>query len=267
VFSPYYAWSKRQDPLNHCAINIALYGKPGARWAMTERNRHAVTRAAERLAIGPSSLAWEGGTLVITVDEIGAPLPRRVRGTIRVTPQIMPGMAFPLDESGRHVWQPIAPQARIEVALEHPALRWHGSAYLDSNYGAEPLAEGFADWNWSRAHTSAGPVVLYDAMRRDGTPKSLALRFASDGAVTAFAPPAEAALPKTKWLLARGARSERPASVQQTLEDTPFYARSLLTITLGGETVAAMHESLSLDRFRASIVQAMLPFRMPRRFF
>ena len=26
VFSPYYAWTGRRDPLNHCAVNVALYG-------------------------------------------------------------------------------------------------------------------------------------------------------------------------------------------------------------------------------------------------
>jgi len=31
-----------------------------------------------------------------------------------------------------------------------------------------------------------------------------------------------------------------------------------------GESVTAMHESLSLDRFRARWVQMLLPFRMPR---
>ena len=30
VFSPYYAWSGRRDPLNHCAVNVALYGERGA---------------------------------------------------------------------------------------------------------------------------------------------------------------------------------------------------------------------------------------------
>ena len=49
-----------------------------------------------------------------------------------------------------------------------------------------------------------------------------------------------------------------------TYEDTPFYARSLLASTLGGEPVRAMHESLSLDRFRNPMVRLMLPFRIPR---
>jgi carotenoid 1,2-hydratase len=32
-----------------------------------------------------------------------------------------------------------------------------------------------------------------------------------------------------------------------------------------GEDVHAVHESLSLDRFRSPVVQWMLPWRMPRR--
>jgi carotenoid 1,2-hydratase len=49
------------------------------------------------------------------------------------------------------------------------------------------------------------------------------------------------------------------------LEDTPFYARSLIETTLGGTKVAAVHESLSLDRVANPCVRLMLPFRMPRR--
>jgi carotenoid 1,2-hydratase len=52
-----------------------------------------------------------------------------------------------------------------------------------------------------------------------------------------------------------------------TIEDTPFYARSTLKTVWHGQPVQAMHESLRLDRFVTPIVQAMLPFRMPRRIF
>mgnify|MGYP001039074853 FL=1 len=52
--------------------------------------------------------------------------------------------------------------------------------------------------------------------------------------------------------------------VLATYEDTPFYARSLLASTLGGEPVRAVHESLSLDRFRNPMVRLMLPLRIPR---
>ena len=57
---------------------------------------------------------------------------------------------------------------------------------------------------------------------------------------------------------------ERRRVVLKTLEDAPFYARSVISAKLLGEPVTLMHESLSLDRFKMPIVQAMLPFRMPR---
>ena len=43
----------------------------------------------------------------------------------------------------------------------------------------------------------------------------------------------------------------------------PFYCRSLLADADGG--APWMHESLDLERFARLPVQAMLPFRMPRR--
>jgi carotenoid 1,2-hydratase len=52
--------------------------------------------------------------------------------------------------------------------------------------------------------------------------------------------------------------------VRTTLEDTPFYARSVLETEVFGKRATAMHESLSLTRFSKPWVQAMLPFRMPR---
>ena len=59
VFSPYYARARRRgaaDPLQHCAVNVALYGPRGKRWAMTERGRAAVARTPSSLAIGRSAL-------------------------------------------------------------------------------------------------------------------------------------------------------------------------------------------------------------------
>ena len=53
-------------------------------------------------------------------------------------------------------------------------------------------------------------------------------------------------------------------SVIDTLEDTPFYARSLVQTGIDGRAVKVMHESLSLTRFESAWVQCLLPFRMPR---
>jgi carotenoid 1,2-hydratase len=235
---------------------------------MTERGRSAVARDERQLRIGPSSLRWDGGVLKIDLDEIGAPLPRRIRGTLRVTPTGLSERAFALDAAGNHLWHPIAPRARVDVMLENPRLGWSGTGYLDSNCGAEPLAKGFRDWTWSRAHLARDSIILYDAKRRDGSDVSLALRFAPDGAVQSVPSPPPAALPATGWRLARQTRADAGHAVHlhRTLEDTPFYARSHLQTQLYGEKTEIFHESLSLTRFDTRIVRAMLPFRMPRRF-
>ena len=53
---------------------------------MTERPRGAVSRTADTFAVGPSSLAWDGTSLTIRLDEIAVPIPGRIRGTVRVVP-------------------------------------------------------------------------------------------------------------------------------------------------------------------------------------
>jgi carotenoid 1,2-hydratase len=236
---------------------------------MTERGRGSVARSDSMLRIGPSSLCWQGGTLKIDVDEIGAPLPKRIRGTIRVTPSGFSGRSFALDAGGNHIWQPIAPRTQIDVQLDRPDLHWRGTGYLDSNFGAEPLEARFSRWSWSRAHLAEDSVVLYDARRRDGTDAAMALRFSPDGGVQAMPPPPRADLPRTGWRVVRETRNDPGHAVRlrKTLEDTPFYARSLIETQLYGERGEAFHESLVLDRFASPVVRAMLPFRMPRRIF
>jgi carotenoid 1,2-hydratase len=56
-----------------------------------------------------------------------------------------------------------------------------------------------------------------------------------------------------------------PPRVMQTLEDTPFYARAVLESGLLGQRVVSVHETLNLRRLTSPVVQAMLPWRMPRR--
>jgi carotenoid 1,2-hydratase len=53
--------------------------------------------------------------------------------------------------------------------------------------------------------------------------------------------------------------------VVQTLEDTPFYVRSVLSSGLLGEQVTSVHETLDLRRVVSLPVRLMLPWRMPRR--
>jgi len=269
VFSPYYAWARRRgrgDPLHHCAVNAVLYGPGRKRWAMTERGRGSARQEAASLTIGPSALAWDGDALTVNLDEVTAPVPGRMRGTVRLHPAALADRTVLLDAAGRHAWSPIAPCARVEVVLERPSLRWSGPGYFDTNSGSAPLEDDFVRWDWSRASLGRGAAVLYDVTRRDGSALSVALHVDPSGRVRDLDPPPELRLPRTRWGVDRATRADagQSATVMRTLEDAPFYARSVLASHLLGEKVTAMHESLSLDRFRAAWVQAMLPFRMPR---
>lgn len=267
MFSPYYAFARRHgaaDPLNHCAINVAVYAKGSNRWAMTERPRGAVSRTPNHFTVGSSRLSWDGDCLVVDINEIAVPIPRRLRGTIRVVPTAITRQMFTLNQHGNHRWWPIAPCARVQVALEQPHLRWQGDGYFDMNQGDTPLESGFSDWQWSRGATRDGAVILYEALRRDGSRVDLAMTFDPNGRMQTFEPPALHKLRPTGWRIGRDVRSENSPTILKTLEDAPFYARSVVSAKLMDEPVVLMHESLSLDRFSKPIVQAMLPFRMPR---
>lgn len=269
VFSPYYAAARRRgggDPLHHSSLNVALYGKAGYRWSMTERGRESLHRGESWLQIGPSGLEWDGTCLTIHFDEITAPLPSRIRGTVRVYPTAIVGQCYRIDSAGRHHWEPLAPCARVEVALERPSLRWSGGGYLDSNRGDEPLEAAFQRWDWSRTALKRGAAVLYDVTCRDGSGSLLGLRFDPAGGVEPFEVPPRVTLPTTLWRVKRRTRVDPQGSVRvvETLEDTPFYTRSVLQTQLLGEAATAMHESLCLDRFSSRVVQLMLPFRIPR---
>ena len=93
----------------------------------------------------------------------------------------------------------------------------------------------------------------------------IATRFQPDGRAQAFEPPPRQVLPPSGWRIRRHMRSDAPAASCRMLEDTPFYARSVVQATLLGEPVQAMHETLDTGRLVSPVVQMLLPFRMPRR--
>lgn len=244
---------------------MALYGARGASWAFTERDGTALARGARWMLLGESLLEWQGDALVMRLDERTVPWPGRIRGTLRFHPDALGQRSFALDAAARHGWQPVAPLGRVDVALERPAWRWQGSAYLDANWGAAPLEADFRAWSWSRARIGRRAVILYDVTRRDAGRASLALACDAAGTIADIEPPPPQTLPPTRWRLPRPLRAEAPPRLLRTLEDAPFYARSLLAAPLLGTAATAVHESLSLDRFRARWVQALLPFRILRR--
>lgn len=234
---------------------------------MTERSQASLRRSARELVIGPSRLHWDGSSLLIEIDEVGVPIPQRVRGRVRVWPRGLSTFNTALDDGGKHRWGPIAPCARVEVELDKPGASWSGEAYLDSNEGDEPIDRPFTEWDWSRTALPDGSTaVIYDVRQKVGADRVIARRFTPDGRAEPFDPPPRQTLPGTAWRIGRTMRSDpaHPARVEQTLEDTPFYVRSVLSSGLFGQRVTSVHETLKVPRVVSLPVRLMLPWRMPR---
>jgi carotenoid 1,2-hydratase len=232
---------------------------------MTERGRQSMRRDADTFSIGPSAMAWREGTLAIDVNEMTVPLPGKLRGSIRLTPSTAVGQSFMLASDGLHHWRPAVPMARIEVAFQSPDLHWAGAAYHDMNWGAAPLERAFDSWVWARADTASGCHIVYDSILGTGKRQGFTLDIGRDGGIREGVLPERRDLPRGLWRMARPIAAAGSVKLRRTLEDSPFYMRSLVDVDLDGETVTAVHESLSLRRFDSRIVQMMLPFRMPRR--
>jgi carotenoid 1,2-hydratase len=274
VFSPYYfrARSKGIAAADaHCSFNVALYGRPHG-WAMTERAARWVERSRDRLRIGPSAVALERSgagrhRLCFQLQEVTCPLPRPLRGVIAVDFDPPVGAPLALDAGGRHHWWPLAPQARVQVRLAQPALAWTGTAYVDSNWGDEPLEAAFRRWDWARLHDADGNAVIhYDLAPRQGPPRPIGLALSGPQITRLDATPPLHALARTAiWRMPRNARGDGTPCIVRTLEDTPFYARTQIRSTDGDRTLDGVHESVELDRFVHPATQLMLPFRMPRR--
>lgn len=269
MFSPYYAWSrairKQADPQNFVSLNVALY-RPGRKsWCMTERGRGQLARDATHFQVGRSALRWSGDRLEIDIDEVAVPFPHRVRGRVTLHPHALTEAPFALDAGFRHAWWPLAPRAEVHVDLDEPGWTWRGHGYFDRNWGMEPLEQAFADWTWSRTPFGRETLLLYDARPRSGADRTLALRMDASGQVWPIDMPPRVPLQPTAWRLPRSTRSEGAARVIRSLEDGPFYARASVETTWAGIRGIGMHEALSLNRFSNRLVQAMLPFRMPRR--
>ena len=175
---------------------------------------------------------------------------------------------FALDQEHRHHWWPVSPMSHISVEMERPDLCWTGRAYFDSNAGTGPLEKSFSDWDWSRSTNGHGTRILYDVRGAGdtGVSDALSLYVHKNGDIDQRLVPPRQRLARGMWQVGRSTRADEnaPARVTRTLEDTPFYTRSMITSCIDGAPVESMHESLSLDRFNRKWVQTLLPFRMPR---
>ncbi|MFD1509859.1 carotenoid 1,2-hydratase [Lacimonas salitolerans] len=267
VFSPWYAWSGRRDPANHCCINVATYG-PGGRFTMTDRGRAALRTDDGALSVGPSEMRWVDGKLVITVNEWGAlPMVTPVRGTITLTPQAITRVELPLTPDGAHVWRPFAPVATVDVALEATGWQWQGHGYFDANFGTRALEQNFDFWTWGRFPVTDGATCFYDATRVDGTRLAQAVHFDHAGQAIEITPPPLQRVNPSLWRVHRETRGDAGCAPRQVMNmlDAPFYSRSMVRTVLDGEATIGVHEALDLRRFRAPLLKPMLAVRVPRR--
>jgi len=236
---------------------------------MTERGEGSVRRDESSFRLGNSHLRWDDDMLIIDIDETAAPLPFPLRGQVRVRTEGLGNTTFFIDDAGRHRWRPLSPLSTVEVSLTKPDLQWTGHGYLDTNHGDAPLEDDFAFWDWSRAVIDGDrTAILYNTDMLNGASQLTALMVDGVGSIDEIEAPAPASLrPTPIFRIPRRTRADegQKPRVLRTLEDTPFYSRSLVEMPLLGQRRQAIHESLAGPNLNKRSVQFMLPFRMPRR--
>jgi len=242
---------------------------------MTERAARHLRRDRFKVQIGESSLRFDGTDFVIDFDERFLPWPgqrwwpERLRGEIRVSPAFLGDRSFPLDADNRHVWQPVAPHARVTVSCDAlPEGGWSGEGYHDMNWGSRPLEQDFEAWDWARGSTADGrTILLYDSVLRGGVNSRFGLVYSGSGEMTEIDPPVRRTLRRGFWGVGGGIACDDAAEpvLRSVYEDTPFYRRSLVQTHIADDRVVMMHETLDCRRLAMPVVRLMLPFRMPRR--
>ena len=267
-FSPRYAAARQRGPapsaLAFSSMNVALYARGASAWTLAERPVVESARSATDLSIGASSMRWTGDRLVVAIDERTTPLGRPLRGTIVLHPEAHTNLEFSIDENDAHRWWPIAPISRVDVDFQSPRLRFSGHGYHDANAGETPLESAFEEWSWSRARRGDTAVLTYDVACASGAQRSLTLEVAPDGSVEELGGLEPSPLAPTIWRLPRATRADsgHHGRIIRSLEDGPFYARTLVGTQIGGHPVVAMHETLAAHRLRSPLVRLLARCRM-----
>ena len=135
---------------------------------------------------------------------------------------------------GLHIWRPVAPFSRIEANSKSPGCPGPASAIMiptgvpcrwktASKAGSGPAPPG-----------RTGAAIIYDTVLKGGATSAFALDIAADGSVVEDAVPPRKEMPTTFWRMARHMRAAAPFKAVSLLEDSPFYARTLLQGPHGG---------------------------------
>jgi carotenoid 1,2-hydratase len=261
----------------HAAINLAIYGedKTKSRWIFSEY-RTGLDRSEDGLSLGKNSIEWRGDELILRIEEQAPWSQRGLSGEIRLRAPTRYAPAIDLAGNGEHRWYPVAPACSAQVRLSRPSLNFDGVAYHDVNHGSRALEEDFVEWDWSRLGSAASVdsnegVITYDVVTRggpDAAHKRRMFGFGASGLTMLDTSGTELRNGgRGFWGVARkpvGDSGTRPRHLR-TLEDSPFYTRSLIETTVGAKQYRGVHESLRMDRFVSPVVQCMLPFRIRSR--
>jgi carotenoid 1,2-hydratase len=262
VFSPRYVARarRRARPLDHCAVNLALYrGGRRLAWAFTEYP--GVAHAGPHgLTIGSSSLAYRrDGTLAVAIAERTAPWGRPLRAWLELTPGCAATAALPLDAERLHYWEPRIVRATARLQVPALGIDDTGIGYHDANRGSAALGDGLPGWWWARVHAPDASLVRY-GVHGHASEIEVATHGGREPTVVR-APAAARRHRRSAWGLALptdiGAGG-RTVAARRLLESSPFYARQ----EAHADGIHALGESADFRRFRSPLIRWMAYFRM-----
>lgn len=263
LFSPRYSAGARRGalPLEHCAVNFALYHRGSRRrWVLSEYPASAVWHGGRALRIGGSRLEYGlDGTVRMEVEERCAPFGGAVRARLVLEPQVPAADEVELVPGVPHYWRALAPRAKARLEVPSEGVRAEGLGYHDTNHGAELLGARLPGWHWARTHGPEETVVEYH-LPGEVPP----LRVTAGRAGTRAERMGERTLSRatrvTGWGLRVPSRLglEHPAPApSRLLESSPFYAR---VESRHGER-DVMGEVANFRRFHSPFVRWMAHFR------
>jgi carotenoid 1,2-hydratase len=263
LFSPRYSVAARRgaSPLQHCAVNFALYHHGvRQRWVLSEYPVASVQGNGRALRIGRSLLEYApDGTVRMEVDERCAPFGRAVRARLVLEPQVPAAEEVQLVPGLPHYWRALAPRARARLEVDSEGVGGEGLGYHDSNHGAELLGARLPGWHWARVHGPEETVVDYHL---PGGVAPLRVTAGALGTKAERRPLLAEARPTSltgwglrvpAWLYAGNTVVGAP----RLLESSPFYAR----VEARRGRLDVLGEVADFRRFHSPFIRWMAHFR------
>jgi carotenoid 1,2-hydratase len=263
LFSPRYSVRARRgaSPLEHCAVNFALYHHGvRQRWVLSEYPVASVQGMGRALRIGRSLLEYApDGTVRMEVDEQCAPFGAAVRARLVLEPQVQAADEVQLVPGLPHYWRALAARAKARLEVASEGVVGEGMGYHDSNHGEELLGARLPGWHWARVHGPEETVVDYHLP--DGV-APLRVTAGTVGTKTERRPLLAEARPTslTGWGLRVPARlysGNTVVGAPRLLESSPFYAR----VEARRDRLDVMGEVADFRRFHSPFIRWMAHFR------